>query len=860
MTRFLAFMAAALVAWPAFSAPSVSGPSSPKSAFSVNIVFPIGDTTQSQAIPVSGFCSVRYQQSGGDDASLYAVTTATTAAASGTLIKSFTSSTTAATTFTAGTRWVKAIATDATAGGSVMTIDCAPLTGGGGRGGDPDLDNDGQYDWAVLWDADGDGSVWQTCTAKDTPDPACKAAGERVYVDVADDLNCAIWDCGYGSMELTGTIYLEPGVYVNWPCYDYQQSAGYNARGPANDNLHDSTADAAWLHCPATPDPDTTRRFYTINLMDWQGEIIGAGTDTRDPSTTTGYIRDQGTYLVDDRGPDWEVGTNAGNNNWFGQASFIRGITFGFQGPHTASTSAGVASGESAGDGDSKGYGTVSGTQTIATIEDNAGICVANTSGLDTLVAGDHLIVYGQSGTLGGGSATVAFAARVMDTPSVSVCNGAGTIRVLLGGFYGYLGNNTSYAGGSIPYAFTFLNGNAVTAARSDYFDSSARISNMNIEPQDYWAEPSGDCSEQMDFADATERGWTAALDGDSTNADIDCDTNPLLGLYGGGAPVIEDVVIRSWHQYAIDGDSNAGYPLVRRTRFLYGRGGPILDAGTGWRMHDIEIRDTTFASLGISTYGPGLEGRDIRAINSSGESLINFTDVSVGNLFDNIKIEGGSILHALKFTCGARRNTIRNLTIEGTLGIGSSVSLSRNGTVAWFDCADTTVPIEQNVIDGFDTTGVRMAQQLAGNVTAAIALNTSPTIASPKSASIVRNHFTNGRIKATKSAYDACLFAAIDTDTTVAPNDRTGLTPDDFSHEDVLALNSFMGNSAESSGGGGGVAHVYCGCNVNAGGTPAGYGTCTATVGSGSGIGANARGCLNFDGTAAPSAGESCS
>jgi hypothetical protein len=40
----------------------------------------------------------------------------------------------------------------------------------------------------VLWDADGDGSVWQTCTAKDTPDPACKAAGERVYVDLADDL------------------------------------------------------------------------------------------------------------------------------------------------------------------------------------------------------------------------------------------------------------------------------------------------------------------------------------------------------------------------------------------------------------------------------------------------------------------------------------------------------------------------------------------------------------------------------------------------------------------------------------------------------------------------------------------------
>jgi hypothetical protein len=153
------------------------------------------------------------------------------------------------------------------------------------------------------------------------------------------------------------------------------------------------------------------------------------------------------------------------------------------------------------------------------------------------------------------------------------------------------------------------------------------------------------------------------------------------------------------------------------------------------------------------------------------------------------------------------------------------------------------------------------MAQEYSnGNVTAAVAFNTNATIASPNSSAIVRNHFTNGRMKATRSAFDACLFAAIDTDTTLAPNDRTGLTPDDFSHEDVLALNSFMGNSVDSSGGGGGVAHVYCGCNINTGGTPDGYDACTATVGSGSGIGANARGCLNFDGTAAPSPGETCS
>lgn len=850
----LVFLAAA----PAWSKPRLSGPNETKSN-AVTLVFGIGDTTESDAIGVYGSCNARFVQASGDDVSLYAVPSSTTAATSGTLLKNFTTSTTTVPyEFTPGTLFVKAVATDATAGGSVLTINCSPMAGGGG--GDPDPDNDGLYDFAILWDADGDGSTWVDCTAKDTPDSACKASGERIYGDFADDVNCALWGCGFGQMENAGSLYLEQGVYVNFPCWEPTNVT--NTRGGVtDDNEHDSTADAAYSLCPATPDPDTTRRFYTVSLMDWQGEIIGAGTDTRDPAITSSYKRDQGTYIVDDRGPDWESGVNSGANNWFGQASFIRGITFGFQNAHTAVTSTPVPTGESAGDGDSKGYGTVSGTQTIANIEDNAGICVANTSGLNTLVAGDTVILAGQTGTLAGGSSTIYFAARVMDAPSVSTCNGAGTIRILLGGFYGYLGNNTSYSAGGIPYAYTFLNGNAVTAARSDYMDSTARITNLNIEPQDYWAEPSGDCSEQLDFADATERPWTIALDGDSTNADFDCDTNPLVGLYGGGAPVVENVVIRNWHQYAIDGDSNAGYPLIRRVRFLYGKGGPILDAGSGWRMHDIEIRNTSFAVTGISTFGPGLEGRDIRAINTSGEQLIAFTDVSVGNLFENIKIEGGSLFHALSFGCGARRNTVRDLTIEGALGIGTGLLASSQGIVATFDCNNTSVPIEQNVIDGFDVTGVRMAQQYAGNVAAAISINTSPTIASPKSTAVVRNHFSHGRMKATKSAYDACLFATIDTDTTAAPNDRTGLTPDDFSHEDVLSYNSFFENSVESTGGGGGVAHVYCGCNINAGGGGGtSYATCSATVGSGSGIGADARGCGNFDGTAAPTPGQSCS
>lgn len=840
----LVFLAAA----PAWSKPQLSGPNETKSN-AYTLRFTIGDTSESDAIGVYGTCNARFIQASGDDVSLYAITTSTAAASSGTLLKNFTASTTTVPyEFTPGTLWVKAVATDATAGGSSLTINCSPMAGGGG--GDPDPDNDGLYDFALLWDADGDGSTWVDCTAKDTPDSACKVSGERIYGDLADDLNCAVHGCGFGQMENAGTIYLEQGVYVNFPCWEPTNVT--NTRGGvANDDEHDSTADSSYSLCPATPDPDTTRRFYTISLMDWQGEIIGAGTDTRDPALTSNYARTQGTYLVDDRGPDWESGTNSGNNNWFGQASFIRGITIGFQNAHTGVTSTPVTTGESAGDGDSKGYGTVSGTQTLANLEANSGICVANTSGLDTLVAGDTLILAGQTGTLGGGSSTVYFAARVLDTPSVSTCNGAGTIRVLLGGFYGYLGNNTSYAAGGIPYAYTFLTGNAVTAARSDYMDSTARIANLNIEPQDYWAEPSGDCSEQLDFADATERPWTAALDGDSTTADFDCDTNPLVGLYGAGAPVLENVVFRNWHQYAIDGDSNAGYPLIRRSRFLYGKGGPILDAGSGWRFHDIEIRNTSFASVAVSTFGPGLEGRDIRAINSSGEALINFTDVSVGNLFDNIKIEGGSILHALKFTCGARRNMISNLTVEGTLGIGTTLAASRQGMVAWMDCADTTNPIEQNTINGFDTTGVRMALQYAGDFTAAVALNTSPTQADPKSAAIRGNSFMNGVMRSTTATYDACLFAAIDTDTGAARGAANN-------QEDVLEGQMFVGNSVYSAD----QDLVYCACNVNtAGGGGTSYATCQAITGSGAG-GGTPRGCNNIDGSVAGGkpANETCS
>lgn len=168
MKRLLVFLAVMLAAWPAASRPRVSGPTSARGDMTYTLTFAAGDTEDSEAIGVRGFCSVRFQQSGGDDVSLYAVTTAETAASSGTLIGAFTASTTAATTFIAGTRWVKAVATDATAGGSVMVIDCAPMVGLGGGANTPfDSDGDGNVDSiAVRGDYNADGlvspqDIWQ---------------------------------------------------------------------------------------------------------------------------------------------------------------------------------------------------------------------------------------------------------------------------------------------------------------------------------------------------------------------------------------------------------------------------------------------------------------------------------------------------------------------------------------------------------------------------------------------------------------------------------------------------------------------------------------------------------------------------
>ena len=164
----LAVMAAAFPAW---SRPRVTPPNGTR-PYAVTVTFETGDTSDSEAIPVSGFCTVRYQQVSGDDASLYSVPTADTATGSGTLIASFTASTTSPVTFSAGTRWVKAVATDATAGGSVLTVECAPMTGNGSSGGTYNVASYGTV---------ADGVTNDVAAINRAIDAACDAGGGIVY-------------------------------------------------------------------------------------------------------------------------------------------------------------------------------------------------------------------------------------------------------------------------------------------------------------------------------------------------------------------------------------------------------------------------------------------------------------------------------------------------------------------------------------------------------------------------------------------------------------------------------------------------------------------------------------------------------
>ena len=311
----LVFMAAA----PAWSKPNFVSINRPPSTSGGTLLFGIGDTEDSVAVGVSGFCTVRFEQASGDDVSLYAVTSQSTAAASGTLLKAFTSSTSPsnpAYTFTASTQWVKAKAVDATAGGSKLIIECNPTFGssGGGGGGSFDACRSGQtqgggysstdgrwawtcgnYPWREWQDATAANSASYTveCTGDGTPHTSCFRSGETRYIGYGLNVSVAAQYTRDG-----GRVYLPEGVYTD-------NGAGDNAAGQPTDFPHpydpewEARSDFASLGYPSA---------LRIILLNRGVRLVGEGvptavtSDTSDATVTIHRPKLGGTWIMDDRG------------------------------------------------------------------------------------------------------------------------------------------------------------------------------------------------------------------------------------------------------------------------------------------------------------------------------------------------------------------------------------------------------------------------------------------------------------------------------------------------------------------------------------------------------------------------------
>lgn len=809
MKRFLLFMAAVLVAWPviASAAPTVSPPAS-RYASSYTVVFVAGDTSDSQAIPVSGFCSVRYQQSSGDDASLYAVTTADTAASSGTLIGAFTASTTTATTFTAGTRWVKAVATDATAGGSVMTIDCAPLTGSGRN--NQDADNDGEYEYTTLRDFDGDGSPGiVTCTAKDDPFPQCKFAGHRIYPDAMDDMNCAIHGCGYGKLERGGTLFLENVDYVLFGCWDvgaWMADSATPGAIPSDTSINDPRAaaitrrdDAADASIAACPTDSEDKPLYTLSLQDSQVKIIGTGTETANRQTSDGAYTQNATRLVVDMGPN--------DHGWYAEADGgspgYRAVSVGFRNTIGTVTQHWTGSG-ALNAADSKGWGRIAGDYTVSDFRGD--VCVCNsatdcdgnagwasaTDWTDDLVDGDRIFV--STAPESGVTKAVYMELRVLgDGPFDATKNETGTcptgsVAVNTGGSVAGSTANTFFYGSQV----VLESGDGFVAhPRSGYWDVGGGVFDLVITSQDFYDEAGGDCSGTGAWAFAT-----AELSGD-----VDCDTGPLVGVWGAGTPMFQNVVITHPHAYAIDGSGHTGRSTIRDVTVAYGHGAQSFDPGNGWEMYDITLLQNHYADSALANFGHYQRWDGLRAYGNVGVTIQNLTE-TMGNTYRDFDIRGNSFsLGYFTLNCGSQRNTFENMRFGG----------NRRATAASaafiLRCAEDADPIAYNrflnieeeppgmaVVSGSDPTTVVDGQTLfyfdhfSGSVWVEQAIK--------------HNLFQGNRI-----FYDG----GAGTD-----NSMFGVRSADGS--EVLTTNSFIGNFVEN-----GVLAGYCistDCSRTGGGT----------------------------------------
>lgn len=678
------------------------------------------------------------------------------------------------------------------------------------RGGSrSDADGDGLYEFAYLWDADGDGSSFVPCTADATPDIACKAVGERIYRDAIDDINCAIHGCvdGLGSMEKDGTLILPEGVLVGFACWDASNpSENDPVSAETNDNLHDSSSidTAALANCAR----DNDNKFLTsISLQGWQGTLLGSGVDTRrlERATMSSTVkRDKGTYLVNDMGP-WN--DTSDDNVWFDNSDNQRFISAGYHNLFGANNHTGTSSA----DGDSKGWGRIAADVTDLDIwtADLQTVCVVDSGG----VAGTDYSASGWAQTLRPGDlvlvpvfpTTGADAATVQEviirvTPTVQSC-GAGNMALTFGGSP----NRQTTAVRTYPAnAFKIVaSGQKIGHARSDYQQTRARISNMTIEPQDWWNELGGRCTNSGTpwRTVAGDIGTFFSLTIDDTNTDFSCDTMSLLGMWGGGTITIEDVVVKNFHQFAVDGGSTGGLHTLNNVRFMYGQGEEIADAGNGWRFFKILVDQSSFSGGIITSVGPGLLVDDFEVRNSVFDNILTLNANNEMARIRNVRNLSNGFNHNIKLVCGARWSKITGVYTTGR-------TFSNNGGTSasiYFDCDNASNPAEQNVVedivmdapDSAETVGGTTNEQnpiILFNADSATNVDVAPFAG--MLGNVIRDVRAIGYGGQT-GPHSGCLYGVFE-----AGGDSP---PDDDGESDVFTYNYFDGGSIHADG------RVFC-------------------------------------------------
>jgi hypothetical protein len=307
----------------------------------------------------------------------------------------------------------------------------------------------------------------------------------------------------------------------------------------------------------------------------------------------------------------------------------------------------------------------------------------------------------------------------------------------------------------------------AVVHARSDYKNTNVTIANMSIEPQDYWNEVGSRCTNDTtndSVSNGTAFRANLAASGtvfieatDNANFDFSCDTNSLIGFWGGGRINLENVNIKNFHFYPLDGGSSGGTHIARNVRWMHGQGGPAWDSGNGWQVRDSSIEHSTFNSTAFSVLGAGFLVENLIVKNSVFSYLASLNAISEGSRYFNIRAENSQLAGLFFLDCGAKRNTFRDLYITGR-----HVFLQGSTPGSFLlSCSTTSDPITANTLDGM----------VVDNPDSSINNETQPAVllstTTGNTAAILNNTFLNVRAGINTSGGDAgeegCIFGTYD-------------------------------------------------------------------------------------------------